>query len=196
MTLADKDIVDNRRNILDTALDLFYAKGYEAVGVQEIATKAGVTKPTLYYYFKSKYGLLENVLEDTIEGFMEALMKAVDEGKGLVYSLETVAKVYIEYIMASRKNMKAFHMFLSMEYSPPDSESHKAIEKYVKDIFVLFLNLFTANAKELGNMNGRQEQFAMGYMGILNYYLLVNKERCDENEIHSLVHQFMHGIFS
>ena len=49
--------MDNRETILETALDLFYTRGYDAVGVQEIAERSGVTKPTLYYYFKSKYGL-------------------------------------------------------------------------------------------------------------------------------------------
>lgn len=55
--------MDNRERILETALELFYSRGYDAVGVQEIAEKSGVTKPTLYYYFKSKYGLLEQLLE-------------------------------------------------------------------------------------------------------------------------------------
>lgn len=53
--------MDNRMNILQKALQLFYEKGYDAIGVQEIADAAGVTKPTLYHYFGSKYGLLEAV---------------------------------------------------------------------------------------------------------------------------------------
>ena len=32
----------------------FYMKGYDAVGVQEIVDTAGITKPTLYYYFEVK----------------------------------------------------------------------------------------------------------------------------------------------
>ena len=56
--------MDNRERILQCALELFYAKGYDAVGVQEIAQKAGITKPTLYYYFGSKYGLLETLLKN------------------------------------------------------------------------------------------------------------------------------------
>ena len=46
--------MDNRAEILNAALDLFHARGYDAVGVQEIVDRAGVTKPTLYYYFGSK----------------------------------------------------------------------------------------------------------------------------------------------
>lgn len=64
-TLRAKAVIriDNRELLLDAALDLFYAKGYDAVGVQEIVDRAGVTKPTLYYYFGSKIGLLQNLLE-------------------------------------------------------------------------------------------------------------------------------------
>ena len=56
--------MDNRQAILDSALTLFYEKGYDAVGVQQIVDSAGVTKPTLYYYFGSKQGLLSCVLEE------------------------------------------------------------------------------------------------------------------------------------
>lgn len=195
---------DNRQNILENAVDLFYAKGYEAVGVQEIANNAGITKPTLYYYFKSKYGLLESVLEDTIPKFIQVIDNAAKKSNSLEDGLMNVAREYINFVMGSERNMKIFYMFLSMEYSPRDSESYKAIEKYAKEIFARFLKLFTDNEKQLGNMNGRQEQFTMGFMGILNYYLLVSCDRSlsdarikiKENEIYSLVHQFMHGIFS
>lgn len=196
--------IDNKSNIIDIALDLFYARGYEAVGVQEIAATAGVTKPTLYYYFKSKYGLLESVLEATIGNFIETIKNAVNESRGLENGLMNVATAYINYVTKDDKKRKEFYMFLSMEYSPKESESHKAIEKYEKEIFMIFLNLFIGNAAALGNMNGRQEHFAMGFMGILNYYLLVCLDRSKEDstytveqgEIYSLVHQFMHGIYS
>lgn len=45
--------MDNREKILNCALELFHARGYDAVGVQEIAEMAGVTKPTLYYYLET-----------------------------------------------------------------------------------------------------------------------------------------------
>ena len=68
--------MDNRETILETALDLFYTRGYDAVGVQEIAERSGVTKPTLYYYFKSKYGLLEQLLTSRSEAFAAELREA------------------------------------------------------------------------------------------------------------------------
>ena len=59
--------MENREMIMRCAKTLFYAKGYDAVGVQEIVDKAGVTKPTLYYYFGSKLGLLKTLIEETFQ---------------------------------------------------------------------------------------------------------------------------------
>ena len=65
--------MDNKENILECALHLFFKRGYDTVGVQEIAEVSGVTKPTLYYYFKSKNGLLKSLIEkkriDFITGY-------------------------------------------------------------------------------------------------------------------------------
>lgn len=49
--------------ILDAALTLFSEKGYDGVGVDEIAAKLGMKGPALYYYFKGKDALLDELIE-------------------------------------------------------------------------------------------------------------------------------------
>ena len=53
--------MDTRESLLDEALKLFSTRGYEAVGVQEVALRAGVTKPSLYHHFGSKERLVLEV---------------------------------------------------------------------------------------------------------------------------------------
>ena len=48
--------------IRETARDLFYRQGIRAVGVEEIVTRAGVTKPSLYRSFLSKDALAADYL--------------------------------------------------------------------------------------------------------------------------------------
>jgi AcrR family transcriptional regulator len=54
-----------------TARDLFYREGIRAVGVDEIVTRAGVTKPSLYRSFASKDELAAACLRETHEEFWE-----------------------------------------------------------------------------------------------------------------------------
>jgi AcrR family transcriptional regulator len=43
-----------RERIIEAAIKLFYDEGIRAVSVDAVAEKAGVTKRTLYYHFRSK----------------------------------------------------------------------------------------------------------------------------------------------
>ena len=52
-----------RERLLKVALQLFAEKGFEGTSVREIASAAEVTKPTIYYHFKSKEGLYLELLE-------------------------------------------------------------------------------------------------------------------------------------
>lgn len=56
-----------QEKILDTAMQLFYEKGLQAVGVDEIVLQAGIAKMTLYKYFLSKDQLILAVVERSEE---------------------------------------------------------------------------------------------------------------------------------
>jgi AcrR family transcriptional regulator len=64
-----KDITEGRadsakrRQILDGARRMFLAHGFDAASMNEIAREAGVSKGTLYVYFKSKEELFEAIVE-------------------------------------------------------------------------------------------------------------------------------------
>src|SRR3954471_4591531 len=71
-----------RERILQAAYELFYAKGFARVGVDAVAGKAGLTKRTLYYHFKSKDDLLAAVLEHRGELALERVGRWAASLKG------------------------------------------------------------------------------------------------------------------
>lgn len=190
----------NRENILDCAQHLFYEKGYDAVGVQEIVDVAGITKPTLYYYFKSKSGLLESLLENRLSPIHNNLRNAVDYAQDVQQALMNVARVYL---WAAADNKEFYFMMLSLFYMGRGNEAYKLVRPYFTEQFEIIISIFHKFSYQLGNMNGRQEQFAVGFTGIINTEILVYYQRNEdanglrsESLIYSLVHQFMHGIYS
>ena len=58
-----------RSLILSKAAFAFYENGYHATGVDRVAKEAGVTKATLYHYFRSKDALVEESLRFLSEEF-------------------------------------------------------------------------------------------------------------------------------
>lgn len=73
---------ETRKRILKAATDLFYAKGIRAVGVDAIASAAGVTKRTLYLHFDGKDDLIAAYLEARNEPVLAGLIKSVTRTSG------------------------------------------------------------------------------------------------------------------
>jgi TetR/AcrR family transcriptional regulator, regulator of cefoperazone and chloramphenicol sensitivity len=71
---------DTRRRILETALDLFAAQGYEGASTRQIAEGAGVNLPAIQYYFGNKEGLYRAIIDDInahTDGHVGALAERV-----------------------------------------------------------------------------------------------------------------------
>ena len=54
--------------LLDAALDLFVEKGFAGTRAEEVASRAGVSKGTLFLYFQSKEELFKAVVRENISG--------------------------------------------------------------------------------------------------------------------------------
>lgn len=70
---------DTRARILDVALELFAAQGYEKTSLREIADRLGVTKAALYYHFKTKDEIVRGIVRSMAAPIDEAI--AFGEGK-------------------------------------------------------------------------------------------------------------------
>jgi TetR/AcrR family transcriptional regulator, regulator of cefoperazone and chloramphenicol sensitivity len=57
---------DTRRRILETAIEVFAAVGYEAASTRALAERAGVNLPAIPYYFGSKEGLYRAAIEHIV----------------------------------------------------------------------------------------------------------------------------------
>ena len=56
---------DTKQRILDKALELFSAQGYDSVSVGEIAKAVGIKAPSLYNHFSSKQAIFDAIVEST-----------------------------------------------------------------------------------------------------------------------------------
>jgi AcrR family transcriptional regulator len=81
MDMVSENIPAKER-ILTAANRLFYGEGIRAVSVDAIAAKAGLTKKTLYYHFKSKDDLIEAYLAARDQPNLALYKQWFDEAEG------------------------------------------------------------------------------------------------------------------
>src|SRR3954470_4266007 len=90
---ARGDLNAAARDLARVAARLFATQGYEATSVRMIVEAAGVTKPTLYYYFGSKEGLARSLLTVLMDRLVRALRgtlaEAIDPVEVLARTFET-----------------------------------------------------------------------------------------------------------
>lgn len=188
--------MDNQQRLLNCALSLFGKRGYHAVSVSDIVGAAGVTKPTLYHYFGSKRGLLEALLHHNAEPFLSVLGKAATYQRNLVLTLENIARAYFDFAQSASS---FYRLQLTQYFSPPESEVNEAIRPYAQRQHQILADVFIRAADDHGNLRGRHQRYAAGFLGSINavigLYLNGQIELTDE-VVYQTVHQFMHGIFS
>ena len=66
--------------VLEAATGLFARKGYHATSVREIVEAAGVTKPVLYYWFRSKEGVFQAIMQAAVEAHRATLAEVRASG--------------------------------------------------------------------------------------------------------------------
>lgn len=73
--------------IVAAALDLFVANGFAATRLEDVASRAGLSKAAIYLYFKDKASLLMAVVDSTIGARLELAQDMIAKHQGPVAPL-------------------------------------------------------------------------------------------------------------
>jgi TetR/AcrR family transcriptional regulator, cholesterol catabolism regulator len=97
-----------RAGILTAAADLFREKGYRAATLDDIARRVGVSKPTLYGYFRSKEELLAAIFHRAMSLFERDLGAIRASGADPVAQLRRVIRFHVGAVIAERSFLAVF----------------------------------------------------------------------------------------
>ena len=185
--------MDNRTLLRETALSLFYQKNYDGVGVQEIVSLVGLTKPTLYHYFTNKRGLYQAIFaEGTRQDFQKLKQQSAYDGD-FSLSLEKLVFTLKDCFLAQPK---LYSILFRFSLAGTEGEDYQVARPYLEQIYTFFVTLFTDASAQLGNMHGREEQFAHSLLAIVVDFLFRTQEKNDEIGLRGVIRQFQYGIYS
>jgi len=90
-----------REQLLVVGRKLFAEKGFEGTTVEEIAAKAGVSKPVVYEHFGGKEGMYAVVVDREIRTLLDAITDALTTGGHPRALLEQAALALLDYVEGS-----------------------------------------------------------------------------------------------
>jgi AcrR family transcriptional regulator len=88
---------ERREQLLTIARKLFADRGFEATSIEEIATRASVSKPVVYEHFGGKEGLYAVVVDREMRHLLDSMTNALTGGHPRVL-LEQAALALLSYI--------------------------------------------------------------------------------------------------
>jgi AcrR family transcriptional regulator len=89
---------ERREQLLDIGRTLFAERGLDGTSVEEIAAKAGVSKPVVYEHFGGKEGLYAVVVDREFERLLGLVIEALNSAVHYRGKLEKAALALLEYI--------------------------------------------------------------------------------------------------
>jgi AcrR family transcriptional regulator len=87
-----------RAQLLDSALEVFVASGYHAAAMDDIAERAGVSKPVLYQHFPGKRELYLALLDQSCDTIIDACRKALASTVDNKQRVAATMQVFYDYV--------------------------------------------------------------------------------------------------
>ncbi len=124
---AQRELNAVARHIARSAAKLFAERGYDATSVREIVEAAGVAKPTLYYYFRSKEGLAQALVTVPLAGLVATLRQLVTTESDPIRCMQHVLSAHYEFC---REDPDRSRFIYSLLFGPMRSEVAGELEPF------------------------------------------------------------------
>lgn len=97
---------ERRVQLMDIGKTVFAERGFAAASIEEIAQRAGVSKPIVYGHFGGKEGLYSAVLEREVTTVQDMIARALDGSQEPLDLVEGAADALLEYIETERDGFR------------------------------------------------------------------------------------------
>ena len=109
----DSRLGEKETRILEAAMDEFIAEGWGGARMQSIADRAGLNKPLVHYYFRSKEKLYREIVTRVMEYFFNIVLGQVSETE----DFEDFLRAFIGSVVDETGRNPRIPLFLMQELS-------------------------------------------------------------------------------
>lgn len=143
-----------REQVLDAAREVFVVSGFHSAGMDEIAERAGVSKPVLYQHFPSKLdlylALLDAGIHDLLTSTAEA-MRSTTDNKARVLATMQAYFAFVEEQGGVYRLVFESDIINEPEVRRRVDHAHAGIAALIADVIAEDTGLSTAQALLLGS---------------------------------------------
>ena len=155
-----------RKTLLLAGINLFAEKGYAGSSVREIVSLAGVTKPVLYYYFQSKEGLFQAILDWAAEE-QEGILQEALQSPGT--ALERIIHLYRGIYQGLMENQQLFKLINHLFFGPPQGAPRYDIERFHRRMMEVIKEIYLGGLSQGEVREIDPEEATLLVLGVTDY---------------------------
>lgn len=155
-----------RAAIVDAALSLFRARGFDAVTMRDVAKSAGIATGAAYYYFPSKESLVLDYYNTVQIAHRSAVVAALPAQADLEARIRTVLRTKLELVRPDRRLLGALFRYVA-EADHPLSVFGKAAHDTREHAIATFLLAFAGEVAPTDALGARAAWLA--HLGLILY---------------------------
>jgi len=148
-----------RRQLLDAALAVFTTQGYHAAAMDDIADRAGVSKPVLYQHFPSKLELYRALLTTYADELLDRLRSALEETANNEQRLRGAVTAYFDFVASEGQ---AFRLVFESDLRS-EPEAAAVLDRALRECIDAVAEAVTVDA---GLDRDRARLLAVGLVGL------------------------------
>ena len=183
---------ERRGQLLTTASEVFVDRGFHAAGMDEIADRAGVSKPVLYQHFSSKLDLYLAVLQQHVDILVSGVRQALRTTTDNRQRLRSAVQAFFDFIEHDSQGYRLIFENDNVSEPQVSGQVKVAIEACTDAVFDLI-------SQDSGLEAHRARMIAVGLVGIsvdcARYWLGADRPISKEDAVEGTV-QFAWGGLS
>mgnify|MGYP002037745886 CR=1 FL=1 len=180
---------------MEVATFLFAKKGFGSTSVREVVEAAGVTKPTLYYYFQNKESLFLELVDSLLDGLDDLIRESLG-GDGSVR--ERLTRFVHDYCMGAVDNCDVVRLMWTCQHSPDNTKQpvvdimsmHIRKMERLRDVFAQGI----ASGELRSDLD--VDYAVLGFIGMVDLHAmaLVHGKPVDEDFADRILDMFYRGV--
>ena len=196
---------NTKQEILEASLDLFSVQGFEATSISQIAGAVGIRKASLYSHFENKQAILDAIVKDVLDQYVEHSIfaktdweKYEDAKENPALTPDAAAQMIlgqIRYILHDPHVSKARKMLVMEQFQNPELAKLQTKQNY-SDVMRYFTGLVQYMIRH-GILAGEDPEImaAQLCLPISTWINLCDREPDREPEVMELVSRHIRQFF-
>ncbi len=182
-----------KRLIFESAILVFSECGYNGSAMDEIASRAGVAKGTLYYHFKNKEDIFKFIITEGLNVMTEEIEEAINAEENPIEKLKALCRIELNLVYKYRDFFKVLMSQLWGE-QVRQYELRDQIHNYIQ-----YIEQYIKDAMDGGYLKSGETSFIaytlFGTLCSASVYEMIHKDKADvEIVIDSLMKYILNGI--